>query len=197
MEGEDLIIGKYLNNIKNGFYVDAGCYHPIHLSNTFLLYQKGWRGINIDLSEYSIDLFNFARPDDRNVNSAVTKNDGSVIFYYQKKISQLTTLKKDLSLKRMQGQIKEKSINSLSLNTILKTSGVLNKKIDFLNIDVEGADFEALTSLNFQTHRPKLICIEIDEKNVSQSKIYKFLSDLNYKKKWSSSSNLSHIFLDE
>ena len=30
MEGEDLIIQNYLKNINNGFYVDAGCYHPLH-----------------------------------------------------------------------------------------------------------------------------------------------------------------------
>ena len=40
MEGEDLIITEYLKNINNGFYVDAGCYHPLHLSNTHLLHKK-------------------------------------------------------------------------------------------------------------------------------------------------------------
>ncbi len=197
MEGEDLIIEEYFKDQKNGLYVDAGCYHPLHLSNTFLLYKKGWRGINVDLSEYSIDLFNYIRPEDKNINSAVTYNDGQATFYYQKKISQLTTLKKEISLKRMQGHIKEKVIDAFSLNTILKKTGFSNKKIDFLNIDIEGADFEALSSLDFNIHRPKLICIEIDEKNVIQSKIYKFLANLNYKKKWSSVSNLSHIFIDE
>ena len=97
----------------------------------------------------------------------------------------------------MQGHIKEKVIDAFSLNTILKKTGFSNKKIDFLNIDIEGADFEALSSLDFNIHRPKLICIEIDEKNVIQSKIYKFLANLNYKKKWSSVSNLSQIFIDE
>ena len=45
MEGEDLIVYDKLKNIDNGFYVDAGCYHPLHINNTFLLYKKGWRGI--------------------------------------------------------------------------------------------------------------------------------------------------------
>ena len=40
MEGEDLIISDLTKNIKNGFYVDAGCYHPLHLSNTYLLYKR-------------------------------------------------------------------------------------------------------------------------------------------------------------
>ena len=59
MEGEDLFISQYTKNIKNGFYVDAGCYHPLHLNNTYLLHKKNWNGINIDLSEFSISLFNY------------------------------------------------------------------------------------------------------------------------------------------
>ena len=68
MEGEDLIISQYTKNIKNGFYVDAGCYHPLHLNNTYLLHKKNWNGINIDLSEFSISLFNYLRPNDVNIN---------------------------------------------------------------------------------------------------------------------------------
>ena len=94
MEGEDLEVVKILKNIQNGFYVDAGGYHPLDRNNTYLLYKKNWRGINIDLSEFSIDLFNFARPEDININVAVENKDDKVTFFYQKKLSQLTTIKK-------------------------------------------------------------------------------------------------------
>ncbi len=197
MEGEDLIILNTLKEVKNGFYVDAGCYHPLHLNNTYLLYKKGWRGINIDLSKYSIELFNYIRPDDININSAVSENDGKTTFYYQKKLSQLTTTKKDISIKRMQGKIKEKEITALSLNTILKKNGFKEIKIDFLNIDVEGADYEAISSLNFNVYKPRVICIEITDIDTSNSKIFNFLKNLNYKKIWSSKSNISHIFLED
>ena len=56
MDGEDLAINRHTNNIKNGFYVDIGAHHPVHRSNTCLLYQSGWRGINIDINEFSLDL---------------------------------------------------------------------------------------------------------------------------------------------
>ncbi|MDH5790264.1 MAG: hypothetical protein OEZ27_06695, partial [Nitrospinota bacterium] len=48
--GEDIILkGFILRNINDGFYVDVGCYHPKKYSNTYKLYKRGWRGINIDL----------------------------------------------------------------------------------------------------------------------------------------------------
>ena len=195
MEGEDLIISDLTKNIKNGFYVDAGCYHPLHLSNTYLLYKRSWTGINIDISEFSIKLFNYLRPNDVNINSAVSNMEKEISFYYQKKLSQLSTIKKAISNERMQGNIKEKKIKSLKLNSILNQSKFKNRQIDFLNIDVEGADFEVLKSLDFTIYEPKIICIEIMEKNIFVSEIYNFLKDLNYKKIWSSKSSFNHIFL--
>ena len=194
MEGEDLKIIEFLKNIKNGFYVDAGSFHPLDRNNTYLLYKKNWRGINIDLSEFSIDLFNFARPEDININVAVSNKDGEINFYYMKKLSQLSTIKKDIALKGMHGDIKEKKINSRKLTTIINNTKFKNKKIDFLNIDLEGADFEALQSLNFEIYRPKLICVEIHDKDIENSKINLFLKKLNYTKKWSAT--FSHLYTD-
>jgi len=197
MEGEDLELLKMTKNINKGFYVDAGCYHPLHLNNTYLLYKKNWSGLNIDLSEFSIDLFDYMRPNDVNVHAAISNSESEVIVYHQKKISQLTTIKKNIAKERMQGSIKEKKMNSKKLTTILNNSRFCNRKIDFLNIDLEGADMSALHSLNFEIYRPKIICVEITDKILENSDIFKFLKKLDYKKKWSSITNINHIFVDE
>ena len=197
MEGEDLIISEIFKNIRNGLYVDAGSYHPLHLSNTYLLYKKGWQGINIDLSEYTIKLFNYLRPNDVNINSAVTNFDGQVKFYYQKKLSQLSSIKKNTATKRMQGKIDEKDIKAYKLNTILNNTKYRHKKINFLNIDAEDSDFDVLCSIDFKIYRPDMICVEIIEEDIFESNIYRFLNELNYKKIWSSKSNWSHIFIEK
>jgi len=197
MEGEDLELLKLTKNINQGFYVDAGCYHPLRLNNTYLLYKKKWNGLNIDLSEFTIDLFNYMRPDDVNVHSAISNSESEVIVYHQKKISQLTTIKKDIAQERMTGQIKERKMISKKLTTILNNSRFCNRKIDFLNIDLEGADMSALQSLDFEIYRPKIICVEITDKILENSDIFKFLKKLNYKKKWSSITSINHIFVDE
>ena len=48
MDGEDIFIVEYFKKKKNGFYIDVGCYHPIHRNNTYLLHKNGWSGIIID-----------------------------------------------------------------------------------------------------------------------------------------------------
>ena len=64
--------------------------------------------------------------------------------------------------------------------------------IDFLNIDIEGLDFEALQGLNFEKYDPKLICIEVHDFKVEDSKVYEFLKKKNYKLVWSGI--FSHLF---
>lgn len=204
MEGEDLIIADFFKDINNGSYVDAGCYHPLHLSNTYLLYKKGWRGVNIDLSEYTIDLFNFLRPDDLNLLTAISDKEGEISFYYQKKFSQLNTTDKKIASEHFQGKFKERTVKCRTIQNILDQSKYKNRKIDFLNIDVEGAEMKVLETLNFKIYDPSLICIEIlgyrdlsEEKReieIKYSKIYKFLENRGYKKTWSGSSYCSHLF---
>ena len=197
MEGEDLVLLDLIKNITNGFYVDAGSYHPLHLSNTYLLYKNKWSGINIDLSQFSTSLFDYMRPTDVNINAAVSNTEEDTVFYYQKELSQLTTVKKKISRERMQGNIKEKKIKSLRLDTIINDSKFKNRKIDFLNIDLEGADFEAIQSLDFKIYQPNIICIEINETNILNSKVFKYLIERNYEMIWSSKSNFSHIFINK
>ena len=48
--GEDKKIIKLFHKNKKGIYLDVGCFHPIRLNNTYLMYKLGWKGINIDLN---------------------------------------------------------------------------------------------------------------------------------------------------
>jgi len=191
MDGEDLIIFDYFKNKKDGFFIDAGCYHPIHRNNTFLLYKKGWKGINIDIHSFSIDLFNHLRPKDFNYNFAISNKHETLNMYYQKELSQLSTIEYKQAKKVFQGPIKGKKIQALTLDEILKKSKI-EKKIDLLDIDVEGADLKVLQSLSFDKYKPELICVEIHEKNIKESKTFKFLDSYNYELIWSGV--FSHIF---
>src|SRR6187431_556967 len=70
-EGEDLILNRILEKKTCGFYVDVGAHHPKRFSNTYLFYQKGWRGINIDAMPGSMAEFRNFRPRDINIEAAV------------------------------------------------------------------------------------------------------------------------------
>ena len=128
MDGEDLQVKKYFNNKKDGFYIDVGAYHPVHRNNTMLLYENGWEGINVDISYFSIKLFNHLRPKDTNLNLAISKTNGYVEMYYQKKLSQLPTIKKENANNVFTGKIKNKKILSKTLTEVLNKSKYSEKK---------------------------------------------------------------------
>ena len=192
MDGEDTAVLNYFKDKKNGFYVDVGSYHPTHRNNTYLLYKKNWNGINIDTSQFSIELFNYMRPNDLNYECAVSNKNQFVKLFYQKELSQLSTTESDQAKNVFQGNIKEKEIKAFTLDEILERGKYKNSKIDFLDIDVEGADLKVLEGLSFDKFKPELICIEIHSKEIKKSDIYNFLVDKNYELLWSGV--FSHIF---
>ena len=204
MDGEDLAINLFNKKRDKGFYVDIGAHHPIQRNNTHLLFKKGWEGVNIDINQFSIDLFNFLRPKDLNLQIAVSDKEGEASFFYQKKFSQLNTTDKGIAKENFQGNFQEKKVKCQTIQNILDNSKYKNKKIDFLNIDVEGAEMKVLNTLNFEIYDPSLICIEIlgyrdlnaeqKEKEIKNNEIYKFLVNQGYKKVWSGSSYCSHLF---
>ena len=192
MDGEDLFINDYFKNKKNGFYIDVGCYHPIHRNNTFLLHKNGWHGINIDIHKFSIDLFNYLRPNDFNYNLAVSNKNQIIDMYFQKKLSQLSTIEEEQAKKVFQGNIKTSKIDAVTLDSILENMNTDSLKIDLLDIDVEGADFKVLEGFSIEKYKPELICIEIHQKNTKESMISKYLHDFKYELIWSGV--FSHIF---
>jgi len=194
LENEDLkVLDFFKNKKKGGLYVDVGCYHPTQINNTYLLYKRNWRGINIDTSKFSIDLFNFLRPDDINFHCAISNKNEKINLYYQKDFSQLSSTDKSTAKYFIKGNLKKKKVNAFKLDTILAKTKYKNKKIDFLDIDVEGADLKVLQGLNFIKYNPRLICIEIHDKRVKKSDVYHFLKKKKYRLIWSG--QFSHIFV--
>jgi len=192
MDNEDTAVLNYFKDKKNGFYVDVGCYHPIYRNNTYLLHKKNWNGVNIDTSQFSIDLFDYMRPKDLNYNCVISNKNEIVKLFYQKKLSQLSTIESDQAKIVFQGNIKEKNMQAFTLDEILNKGKYKNSKIDFLDIDVEGADLKVLEGLSFDIYKPELVCVEIHTKEIKQSDIYKFLTYKKYELLWSGV--FSHIF---
>ena len=205
MDSEDVASIKYLSKKNNGFYVDVGANHPIKFSNTHLMYKNNWSGINLDINEFSIDLFNFMRPMDTNLHQAVSNINGEIEIYFQKPFSFLNTTDYDHAKIHFNNDFRKKKIKCNTLNFILSYSKYKEKEIDFLNIDVEGAELNILKGLNFIIYRPKVICIEIlgfnkndtkKEIKIKKNEVYIFLIKNDYRKVWSNPHFMSHIFIN-
>tara|TARA_B100000003_G_scaffold198730_1_gene203940 strand:- start:653 stop:1129 length:477 start_codon:yes stop_codon:yes gene_type:complete len=131
--------------------------------------------MNIDLSKESIELFKIARPNDLNVNCAITDFNGETYYYQNSEINQQNSL-----LKSNDNQKKIK-INAFTLNELLKINKI--DECDYLNIDTEGNEFTILQNINFDTIQPLLVSIEdnsFDLENENKKKIINLMEKKSY-----------------
>ena len=184
--GEDKFINDFFIKKNNGVYLDIGCFHPVMYSNTCLLYKRGWSGINIDINPTSIDLFNIVRPKDFNLCTTIDKDDKEFNLYYDDPFSPLNTLDKEFykKIKKKNNRIfEDKTVKSKTIDRIINESKI-NSKIDFINIDVEGRDYQILKNIKIDKLKPSLVSIETHNVDGTESenynKIKSFLENNNF-----------------
>ena len=185
-DGEDLLALRFFSSMQSGFYLDIGAHHPKRFSNTYLLYKKGWRGINIDAMPGSMIPFNLYRPKDINIEIAIGKNEETKTFFIFNEPA-LNTFDANLAIERTKNPaykiVQKAEIKICPLTKILKQYLPANQKIDFLTIDVEGLDLEILKTNDWVTYRPTLVCVEIYAESINdvlKSDLNNFLSMNKY-----------------
>ncbi|MBM3862112.1 MAG: FkbM family methyltransferase [Verrucomicrobia bacterium] len=178
--GEDCVLRHWIPREKKGFYVDVGCYHPKKGSNTYFLYRRGWRGVNVDLDSYKILSFRLARPHDINVVAAVSDHVGHATVHSDKWYSCRATIS---AVPATNDLCEVRDVQTTTLNTILDATPYRNRGIDLLNVDVEGLDLHVLRGLDFDRYRPELILIENHVGDLTQllgTELHQFLSTRHY-----------------
>ena len=184
--GEDLILLKYLNHkkIENGKYLDIGAFHPRWASNTHLLHQRGFSGYCMDLDEKRLRWFRFARGNKiKTICGAVSNSYEEFIKVYKFKRKSPFSLIDTTSLEhaeyfKAKGKSKYEVINvkNFHINDIFNKVG----KIDVLNMDIEGKDFEVIKSSNLEIVNPKIILIEDNSGYFPSNELLDFFSKNQY-----------------
>ena len=173
--GEDIFIKKFFKNKKKGSYVDIGAFHPIRHSNTQLLYNIGWNGINIDLNPASIDFFNIVRKRDKNIHAAISSKNYKTKVYLNSFFDTTNSIVKK-KFDEWNANSSEKKFFYIETKTF---NQIINNPFDFLNIDIEGSDLEVIQSINLNDYNPSLICIEILD-NQEEKEFFKYFKDFKY-----------------
>ena len=161
ISGVDLIIDRMFSKMKKGIYIDLGCNHPIKHNNTYLLYKRGWEGINIDSDEKSIKEFKNLRKKDHNINALISSKKDKIKYYFYHDRSALNTVDAKLVKKR---KAKPKKIilrETTTLNDIIENSPYKKSKLNLLSIDIENHEYEALKNFKFKKYSIDCIVIEI------------------------------------
>ncbi|MBU1222278.1 MAG: FkbM family methyltransferase [Gammaproteobacteria bacterium] len=161
--GEDVKLLALLRDANaKGPYLDVGCNHPYRLSNSYLLYLNGWRGLCIDPLPRFQSAFKRWRPKDGFQCAAVGDADGELpLFEFESDV--LSTLDANLAeaYKERGFRLRRKSVVRVrSIDSLLESSQ-FSPPLSLLSLDIEGHELPALRSINLAYWRPEFICMEV------------------------------------
>ena len=171
--------------VGQGWVVDIGAFRPITRSNSFVFYQRGWHGINIDPTPGFKRTFDRVRPRDLNLERGVASKEGAATFYLFDQPSCWNTfdLKAATYATKVTGmKPQEISVKVSRLDTILDEY-LRGGMLELLLIDAEGYDLEILDSNNFLKYRPRVILIEVmtaSAQGLTNDPVVQHLRDFGY-----------------
>ena len=179
---------------KKGYFIEIGGADGITNSNTVVLEQQyGWNGVCIEADPDQYLLLKNNRSC-ITVNSACSSTSGEKLEFI------LSTKNSSHKFRQMSGLLnfakkyKKELLDSKKQNpecSFLVTTKTLTEildevkapeNIDFLSLDVEGAELEVLQGINFEKYKIDCILVEHNNEHPKRSNIRKLLFSNNYYK---------------
>jgi len=182
---DEILESTIFKGFRNGFFVDIGAHNGVTINNTlyFEKYNK-WTGINVEPLPNAFAELQKNRPNCTNYNCAISNVNGTSDFIMATGPEMLSGLQEyydprhlcglDWHIGQEDGSRQIVKVQTTRLEDIINVPHV-----HLLSIDVEGAEFEVIKSINFEK---VFIDVIIFENNYSDNSIVivDYLSKLNY-----------------
>jgi FkbM family methyltransferase len=154
--GQDLwVIGEVFNGARDGFYLDIGAHDGVEHSNTYRLERRyGWKGICI---EGNPDTFTKLIKNRKCncVEACLDSTEQVVEFAKKGEIGGIV-------LHENKNQVNSLDVIKIQTRTLQSVLEEFNapEEMDYLSIDIEGAEDRVLREFDFTSYRFKCITIE-------------------------------------
>jgi FkbM family methyltransferase len=168
--GQDLLAYLYFRGKKTGFFLDIGAHDGRTYSNSYVFEQLGWRGACVEpLPGVFEQLRQNRRCDCYQAALAASASPGAV-FVHAVGVDTLSGLESELAgghedwIVREGGRPERIRVKTLTFSGLM-ASYPDQQTIDFLSLDVEGAEMAILRTIDFETYNFGLITVEcVEEK---------------------------------
>ena len=141
---EDYHLSLAFAGQQTGTYLDVGAGHPVADNVSFWFYERGWKGVVIEPQAELAALYARLRPRDAVVCSIVGRERGATDFNVVGRLHGLST-----SVEKYAQQARTLGVDCrvvrlpvTTLTEVCERHGL--DRIDFLKVDVEGAEKEVL-----------------------------------------------------
>lgn len=163
---------------KNGIFMDIGAHDGISFNNT-MYFEKynNWTGINVEPIQKIYDRLVANRPNSVNINCAVSDTNGTAEFICNSGWTEMISgLKKSYDprhMERLENETREKNSFTEIIQVPTKRFDTLCEEnnidhIHYLSIDVEGAEWDVIQSINFDKVFIDVIGFENNYEDVSK-----------------------------
>lgn len=174
--GDDLLVWEYFGKTREGVFLEAGANDPKELSQTYLLETQGWTGALVEPVPECCERLRAERPGSRVFQNALGAPDQRGMLRLSIPDG-VTALASGLSAGARPAE-GERVIEAafITLDEVLAQAGI--GRLDYLSLDLEGMELEALKGLDFKVHAPRLIVVE---DRLDSLRLHRFLSHAGYK----------------
>jgi FkbM family methyltransferase len=169
--GEDtMIAGEFEGWVpEETMYVDVGANHPTQISNSYLLYRKGYHGITIEPNAELVKLHRIFRRRDIQVNAGCGSKATLLQFYVSR-----TPVLSSFSKKEVKHFSRLEYLPILTIDQLL--APFKDNRIAFLSVDTEGFDLDVLLGAKETLKRTHLVCVEANDLG-ERDKIQEMMSE--------------------
>ncbi len=158
---EDVYLMRCFRERNDGFYIDVGAGHPVIDNVSFAFYLKGWHGITVEPNPSLAGLSRSVRPRDIGAETLVGAAPGEAKFFLVDDFHGLSTMIGENARAAAENYGKKSNELTLPVTTLAELCRKhAPKAIDFLKVDVEGAEKDVLAGADWSTYRPRVVVIE-------------------------------------
>jgi len=182
--GEDFLLWQVFQDQKTGFFLDVGALDGIHFSNSYAFERAGWQGVCVEACPTYHKKLCVNRPKTICENYAISDvNENQKIFYASSLGSFSSISPKFVTFfKQRFAKYKPKweeiLLDYRTIDSVLEKNKVSH--VDFVSLDIEGTEYEALSKFDIKKYQPRVLCVEILGKQRFKM-INKLLDSYGYK----------------
>jgi len=182
--GEDRTLLQYFHGLCGGTYLEMGGLDGVRFSNSYVFNKGlGWRGLLVELGpDNYAELIKKRTTELATVNVGVCDKKRTIHYVERLAVGGIWEFMAEEFRQRWWPHLTINdtvAIECLPLQDIIKENLGETFYFDFFSLDVEGSEFEALTSLDFEKVGFGIILVEADAHNVRKNFAVRALLERN------------------
>lgn len=182
--GEDILIYQLFQMIPNDkTFLDIGAHHPYEISNTAIMHDAGWKGINVEPNPTLFRAFEEMRPNDINICAGIAGERGRLPFYMIDDWSGRNSFDKEMVEHHVTHEnplvkiSKVINIDVMTLSDLIEQYAWGGVFPDYLSIDVENLEYEIISTYDLKANGPKVITMEVSSK---KEEMLEYMKKMDY-----------------